>query len=29
MLDIYAEVGMLPKMDAAQWKHPTIVAPIE
>ncbi len=29
MLDIYAEVGMLPKMSAAQWKHPTIVAPIE
>ena len=29
MLDIYAEQGMLPKMDAAQFKHPTIVAPLE
>jgi len=29
MLDIYAETGMLPKMDVAQFKHPSIVAPIE
>jgi hypothetical protein len=29
MLDIYAATGMLPKMDVAQFKHPTIVAPIE
>jgi ABC-type nitrate/sulfonate/bicarbonate transport system substrate-binding protein len=29
MFDIYAEVGMLPKMDVAQFKHPTIVAPIQ
>lgn len=29
MLDIYAETGMLPKMSVAQFKHPTIVAPIE
>jgi ABC-type nitrate/sulfonate/bicarbonate transport system substrate-binding protein len=29
MFDIYAETGMLPKLDAAQFKHPTIVAPIE
>jgi NitT/TauT family transport system substrate-binding protein/sulfonate transport system substrate-binding protein len=29
MLDIYAETGMLPKLDVAQFKHPTIVAPIE
>ena len=28
MLDIYAETGMLPKLDAAQFKHPTIVAPL-
>ena len=27
MLDIYTEAGMLPKMDVAQFKHPTIVAP--
>jgi ABC-type nitrate/sulfonate/bicarbonate transport system substrate-binding protein len=29
MLDIYAETGMLPKMSVAQFKHPTIVAPIQ
>src|ERR1700751_5683017 len=29
MFDIYAEPGMLPKLDVAQFKHPTIVAPIE
>jgi ABC-type nitrate/sulfonate/bicarbonate transport system substrate-binding protein len=30
MLDTYAETGMLPKkMDVAQFKHPTIVAPIK
>src|SRR6476661_3506778 len=29
MLDIYAETGMLPKLDAAQFKHPTIVAPLQ
>jgi ABC-type nitrate/sulfonate/bicarbonate transport system substrate-binding protein len=29
MLDIYAETGMLPKMDVAQFKHPSIVAPIQ
>jgi ABC-type nitrate/sulfonate/bicarbonate transport system substrate-binding protein len=29
MLDIYAETGMLPKMDVAQFKHPSIVAPID
>jgi len=29
MLDIYAETGMLPKMDVAQFKHPSIVAPLE
>lgn len=29
MLDIYAEAGMLPKLDVAQFKHPTIVAPIQ
>jgi ABC-type nitrate/sulfonate/bicarbonate transport system substrate-binding protein len=29
MLDIYAETGMLPKLDVAQFKHPSIVAPIE
>jgi len=28
MLDIYAETGMLPKLDVAQFKHPTIVAPL-
>jgi ABC-type nitrate/sulfonate/bicarbonate transport system substrate-binding protein len=29
MFDIYAETGMLPKMDVAQFKHPTIVAPLQ
>jgi ABC-type nitrate/sulfonate/bicarbonate transport system substrate-binding protein len=29
MLDIYAATGMLPKMDVAQFKHPTIVAPLQ
>jgi ABC-type nitrate/sulfonate/bicarbonate transport system substrate-binding protein len=29
MLDIYAETGMLPKLDAMQFKHATIVAPLE
>src|SRR5690348_4965578 len=29
MLDIYADTGMLPKMDVAQFKHPTIVAPLQ
>ncbi|CAN5405098.1 ABC transporter substrate-binding protein [soil metagenome] len=29
MFDIYTEAGMLPKMDAMQFKHPTIVAPIQ
>ena len=29
MLDIYADTGMLPRMDVAQFKHPTIVAPIQ
>jgi NitT/TauT family transport system substrate-binding protein/sulfonate transport system substrate-binding protein len=29
MLDIYADTGMLPRMDVAQFKHPSIVAPIE
>lgn len=29
MLDIYTEAGMLPKMDVMQFKHPTIVAPIQ
>jgi ABC-type nitrate/sulfonate/bicarbonate transport system substrate-binding protein len=29
MFDIYAEAGMLPKMDARQFKHPTIVAPMQ
>ncbi|CCD89544.1 putative ABC transporter, substrate binding protein [Bradyrhizobium sp. ORS 285] len=29
MLDIYAETGMLPKLDVAQFKHPSIVAPIQ
>ncbi|MET0969183.1 MAG: ABC transporter substrate-binding protein [Tardiphaga sp.] len=28
MLDIYADAGMLPKMDVMQFKHPTIVAPL-
>jgi ABC-type nitrate/sulfonate/bicarbonate transport system substrate-binding protein len=29
MLDIYAETGMLKKLDVAQFKHPTIVAPLQ
>ena len=29
MLDIYAETGMLPKLDVGQFKHPTIVAPLQ
>jgi hypothetical protein len=29
MFDIYAETGMLPKLDVAQFKHPSIVAPLE
>ena len=29
MYDIYAATGMLPKMDAAQFKHPSIVAPLQ
>jgi ABC-type nitrate/sulfonate/bicarbonate transport system substrate-binding protein len=29
MLDIYAAEGMLPKMDVMQFKHPTIVAPLQ
>ena len=29
MLDIYTATGMLPKMDVAQFKHPTIVAPLQ
>jgi ABC-type nitrate/sulfonate/bicarbonate transport system substrate-binding protein len=29
MLDIYADAGMLPKMDVMQFKHPTIVAPLQ
>src|SRR4051794_13906227 len=29
MLDIYAQTGMLPKMDVAQFKHPSIVAPLQ
>src|SRR5215218_269549 len=30
MLDTYADTGMLPKkMDVAQFKHPTIVAPMK
>jgi ABC-type nitrate/sulfonate/bicarbonate transport system substrate-binding protein len=29
MLDIYHDAGMLPKMDVAQFKHPTIVAPLQ
>jgi ABC-type nitrate/sulfonate/bicarbonate transport system substrate-binding protein len=29
MFDIYAQEGMLPKMDVAQFKHPTIVAPLQ
>jgi ABC-type nitrate/sulfonate/bicarbonate transport system substrate-binding protein len=29
MLDIYATTGMLPKLDVAQFKHPSIVAPLQ
>ncbi len=30
MLDIYADTGMISrKVNASQFKHPTIVAPIE
>jgi ABC-type nitrate/sulfonate/bicarbonate transport system substrate-binding protein len=29
MLEIYAATGMLPKMDVAQFKHPSIVAPLQ
>jgi ABC-type nitrate/sulfonate/bicarbonate transport system substrate-binding protein len=29
MLDIYTETGMLPKLDVAQFRHSSIVAPIE
>jgi hypothetical protein len=29
MLDIYTATGMLPKMDVAQFRHPTIVAPLQ
>src|ERR1700712_3506162 len=29
MLDIYAATGMLPKLDVKQFKHATIVAPIQ
>jgi ABC-type nitrate/sulfonate/bicarbonate transport system substrate-binding protein len=29
MLDIYAATGMLPKMDVAQFKHSSIVAPLQ
>src|SRR6204780_855287 len=29
MFDIYAATGMLPKMDVAQFRHPTIVAPLQ
>ena len=30
MLDVYADTGMISKkLDANQFKHPTIVAPIE
>src|SRR6202048_1354756 len=29
MLALYAETGMLPKLDVAQFKHPTIVAPLQ
>src|SRR5258708_36891155 len=29
MLDIYAATGMLPKVDGAQFKHPTIVGPLQ
>ena len=29
MLDIYTATGTSPKMDVAQFKHPTIVAPLQ
>src|SRR6201998_4774186 len=29
MYDIYAETGMLPEINVAQFKHPTIVAPLQ
>jgi ABC-type nitrate/sulfonate/bicarbonate transport system substrate-binding protein len=29
MLDIYATTGMLPKLNVAQFKHPSIVAPLQ
>ena len=30
MLDVYADTGMVSKkLNASQFKHPTIVAPIE
>jgi ABC-type nitrate/sulfonate/bicarbonate transport system substrate-binding protein len=29
MFDIYAEAGMLPKMDVAQFKNPNVVAPLQ
>ena len=29
MFDIYAETKMLPQLDVAQFKHPTIVAPLQ
>src|SRR3954462_12642858 len=29
MLDIYAETGMLPKLNVAQFRHPSIVAPLQ
>jgi ABC-type nitrate/sulfonate/bicarbonate transport system substrate-binding protein len=29
MLDIYAQTKMLPKMDVGQFKHPSIVAPLQ
>jgi hypothetical protein len=30
MLDVYADTGMISKtLDVNQFKHPTIVAPIE
>ena len=29
MLDIYAATGMLPKLDVTQFKHPSIVAPLQ
>jgi ABC-type nitrate/sulfonate/bicarbonate transport system substrate-binding protein len=29
MFDIYAEAGMLPKMDVSQFKNPAVVAPLQ